>query len=389
MNHNILPPTEEELDVLFNGLANNPFPVALLSTVPKYADQFVCTQDEEPNLPPLLSNLYRDEYRKLSSADLEDKCKKVFSTLKITKCEVLYLEHTTRNQNGCLEWFEHRVGRITASTCYAATHTNVKCPSESLVKQICSTQYNNMVKVPALEWGKNNEDVACKAYSKQQTYSHPGFNCSAIGLVINPQYPHLGASPDGRISCDCCGMGILEIKCPYKYRECNPTDIDDSAFYLLRTPDGLKLKPSHQYYYQVQMQLVICEVSYCDFVVWTLKGVVNIRIKPDESFFKKINPKLGHFFQQCILPELLTQSLQNPQPHTPPLGDPPAVNLAQNDSPSPLSDVYCYCRQGEDERPMIACDNPSCPYQWFHFECVGLSRQPKSKYWYCPDCKLP
>ena len=105
VNHKILPPTEEELDVLFNGLANNPFPVALLSTVPKYADQFVCTQDEEPNLPPLLSNLYRDEYRKLLSANLEAKCKEVFSTLKITKCEALYLEHTTRNQNGCLEWF--------------------------------------------------------------------------------------------------------------------------------------------------------------------------------------------------------------------------------------------------------------------------------------------
>ena len=79
--------------------------------------------------------------------------------------------------------------------------------------------------VPALEWGKNNEDVACKAYIKQQSDTHPGFNCSAIGLGINPKYPHLGASPDGRINCDCCGMGILEIKCPYKYRECAPTDI--------------------------------------------------------------------------------------------------------------------------------------------------------------------
>lgn len=55
-------------------------------------------------------------------------------------------------------------------------------------------------------------------------------------------------------------------------------------------------------YYQVQMQLVLCEVSYCDFVVRTPKGIVNIRIKPDEPFFKEINPKLDDFFQQCILP---------------------------------------------------------------------------------------
>ena len=43
-------------------------------------------------------------------------------------------------------------------------------------------------------------------------------------------------------------MGILEIKCPYQYRECIPTDIDDPAFCILRTPDGLMLNPNHQYY---------------------------------------------------------------------------------------------------------------------------------------------
>jgi len=162
---------------------------------------------------------------------------------------------------------------------------NVKCPSQSLFKQICSTQYNKVVMVPALEWGKNNEEVARKTYIKQQSDSHPGFNCSAIGLVINPKYPHLGASPYGRITCDCCGMGILEIKCPYKYLECVPTDIDDPAFCILRTPDGLMLNSNHQYYYQVQLQLILCEVIYCDFVVWTPKGIVNVRIQPDEHFF--------------------------------------------------------------------------------------------------------
>ena len=52
-------------------------------------------------------------------------------------------------------------------------------------------QYNPVYiicSVSALEWGKNNEDVTRKAYIKQHTDSHPGFNCFAIGLVINPQY---------------------------------------------------------------------------------------------------------------------------------------------------------------------------------------------------------
>ncbi|OAX76970.1 hypothetical protein ACJ72_08736, partial [Emergomyces africanus] len=36
---------------------------------------------------------------------------------------------------------------------------------------------------------------------------------------------------------------------------------------------------------------------------------------------------------------------------------------------------YCYCNQvsfGE----MVACDNETCPREWFHLSCVGLSRAP-------------
>lgn len=42
-------------------------------------------------------------------------------------------------------------------------------------------------------------------------------NLSVInsGLIINPCFPFIGASPDDIIHCDCCGTGVLEIKCPY------------------------------------------------------------------------------------------------------------------------------------------------------------------------------
>jgi hypothetical protein len=35
---------------------------------------------------------------------------------------------------------------------------------------------------------------------------------------------------------------------------------------------NLKLKNSHDYYFQVQRQLEISERQYCYFVVWTSKG---------------------------------------------------------------------------------------------------------------------
>ncbi len=52
---------------------------------------------------------------------------------------------------------------------------------------------------------------------------------------------------------------------------------------------------------------------------------------------------------------------------------------------NPNEPVYCVCQRvsfGE----MVACDNPDCRIEWFHFACVGLQAKPKGK-WFCADCK--
>jgi len=49
--------------------------------------------------------------------------------------------------------------------------------------------------------------------------------------------------------------------------------------------------------------------------------------------------------------------------------------------------LYCHCRCPYDEvSEMIACDNPNCRVEWFHFDCVGITVAPKGN-WYCPDCR--
>ncbi|KAI0883517.1 uncharacterized protein GGS22DRAFT_31894 [Annulohypoxylon maeteangense] len=45
---------------------------------------------------------------------------------------------------------------------------------------------------------------------------------------------------------------------------------------------------------------------------------------------------------------------------------------------------YCTCRRKESGT-MIACDNDACPYEWFHWKCVGLKSKPRGK-WLCPEC---
>jgi chromatin modification-related protein YNG2 len=37
---------------------------------------------------------------------------------------------------------------------------------------------------------------------------------------------------------------------------------------------------------------------------------------------------------------------------------------------------------------MIGCDNDSCPYEWFHLSCVGLTAPPpESATWLCRNCE--
>lgn len=45
-----------------------------------------------------------------------------------------------------------------------------------------------------------------------------------------------------------------------------------------------KLKTDHSYYYQVQLQLHVCDVAYADFVVWTNKRIVTERVYEDKDF---------------------------------------------------------------------------------------------------------
>ncbi|KAG9238353.1 hypothetical protein BJ875DRAFT_451372 [Amylocarpus encephaloides] len=47
---------------------------------------------------------------------------------------------------------------------------------------------------------------------------------------------------------------------------------------------------------------------------------------------------------------------------------------------------YCTC-QSVSYGDMVACDNEQCPYEWFHWSCVGLKSEPVGT-WICPPCTL-
>ena len=125
--------------------------------------------------------------------------------------------------------------------------------------------------------------------------NHTNFEYKDSGLVVSTSLPFVGASPDGVVQCDCCGQGVLEVKCPF----CVRTDYPTAAPYLA---SGI-LSRKHAYYYQVQAQLFVCDVSYADFVVCTFHdqeaNTITERVVPDAIFIHDCLQKAGTFLN-CV-----------------------------------------------------------------------------------------
>lgn len=128
---------------------------------------------------------------------------------------------------------------------------------------------------------------------------HQGFIVSNSGLSINPKWPHLGASPDGMISCHCCGKGVVEVKCPYCYRN---DDINNDTKQFYKDSSGNSyLDHGHV----ITKCKLICDVEYCDFVVCTFPEsqlfiIIIERIFPDGDLWSNCVDNSLHFFKVCM-----------------------------------------------------------------------------------------
>ena len=134
-----------------------------------------------------------------------------------------------------------------------------------------------------------------EGWSIQETGHH-------VSTVMGKGY--LGASPDGLV---CYGgevCGCIEVKCPDKSvsEACSMPQ-----FYCTKDEnDTVKLKPCHNYYYQIQGQLAILNLEWCDFIIWTNKDLHVERVKADHEFWQlQCLPKLQSYYYNVMLPEIV------------------------------------------------------------------------------------
>ena len=230
-------------------------------------------------------------------------------TLQITAEKAREIERDTREQRNSNLWFSVRRHRITSSLFGAVLSRKPDTPPDSLVLRIVQPK---SFSTPAITYGVEKEKCAIKEYiSYQHSIGHKDLFVTPSGVIINPHFSFLGASPDGAVY-DPSNLqepfGFLEVKCPYTCSNVTPIEACSKSGFYCKAMDGkLKLKESHYYYAQVQGQMAVGERPWCDFVVFTLKGISVERIRYNQEYWKdKLLPKLTSFYDNCVAPELVS-----------------------------------------------------------------------------------
>ena len=167
------------------------------------------------------------------------------------------------------EWFEIRKKKMTASNAQAIA-ANGKGLNTYIMK-IMQEHFSRAKKVnftnKDTERGNELEDSAGFLYSMKT-----GIETEKVGFVIYDEF--VGCSPDLFAGQD----GLVEIKCP-----------DDKIHFDLLLND----KVDTAYIWQMQMQMLICERAWCDFVAYNPnfdqnKELIIKRFYPDPVKFAEL-----------------------------------------------------------------------------------------------------
>jgi putative phage-type endonuclease len=151
------------------------------------------------------------------------------------------------------EWYIFRNNRLTASDLATALSKNKYCTRNKLIAKKCGFEEPFIVGA-AIAHGVKYEDVAISIYERRNNVKIDDYGC-----LPHPTIPYFGASPDG--ICDYTSENknyigrMLEIKCPKS-----------------RLITGII--PEH-YELQVQGQLEVCELHYCDYLECSIKEYNN------------------------------------------------------------------------------------------------------------------
>ena len=224
--------------------------------------------------------------------------KYLWSELDMSQEQCIKIEKETKMQNLSQEWYKHRKPRITASV-FGAIMNRKKKVNHSFMK---NTFLQKPFVAKQTTYGQVHERTAKLLYMNKT-----GSHMHDVGLVINSQFPFLGASPDALV-CSNGTTGIVEVKCPYSIRTMTVHEAVEKKvknICLVQNGDVLELSKSHNYFYQIQGQLLVTGMPFCEFIVFSNADIFVQRIMPDNEVMQSILKKMADFYISDFKPFIL------------------------------------------------------------------------------------
>ncbi|XP_052063676.1 uncharacterized protein LOC127703187 [Mytilus californianus] len=225
----------------------------------------------------------------------------------IPEADIIKIEKKTTLQLCSEIWKDERKKRITASNFGSVVKRNSKIKIAPLIKQLLYSTFkgNKTTRI-----GIKEEKVTITEYVNIKQKENIHTKVEQSGLVVDKNHKFLGGSPDG-IVMENNAKGLIEIKNLVHDKNINLTQASMSVknFCLEKISNNLKLKTNHNYYFQCQGLLNVCNLPWIDFVVRTLNPYdIHIeRIYKDTILWQtKMIPKLTAFYHNALLPELVS-----------------------------------------------------------------------------------
>ncbi|GBO15123.1 hypothetical protein AVEN_120597-1, partial [Araneus ventricosus] len=205
---------------------------------------------------------------------------------------------TTKQQNDI--WKKQRKLRLTASNFFEVVHR--KNSLDILSLRILEDR--NLDHIPAVKHGKRYErKVKNFIEEKYSTY-----NFRDVGLVINPKFYYLGASPDGLLHEKDKGSLLIEIKCVYNTENMDLEELSTKpGFCLEKINNDFHLKRSHKHFYQIQGQMALSNIKKCLFVLLydVQKEPYIEEIEYDDDKWTSMHQKLHNFYFSVHLKNIM------------------------------------------------------------------------------------
>jgi putative phage-type endonuclease len=197
------------------------------------------------------------------------------------------------------EWFQARLGKLTASriadatartkTGWGASRANYM--AELLTERLTgqrAPQYTNA----AMEWGTQTEPEARTVYEFERNVT-----VEEVGFIPHPTIAMSGASPDGLVGDYGLDYGLVEIKCP------NTATHIEALLGLGGEIDG-------RYGKQMQWQMACTDREWCDFVSYDPRLPVAMRmlitrVLRDGKMIAKLEAEAKEFLAELAAKEAL------------------------------------------------------------------------------------